>query len=348
MSINRQKSSETGGATRIISELRAGIERCEKILLATPEGPHASDLARFYCRISTLRRRRFLAAVEDFLSSLLHAEVTVICSEGRSDARGGRRISLITPARTACSGPERLCINITGLDSGALIPLISVAGGGAALEGFISVASDRKEIGEGLELDFLCAAAPLIAQCFRNLKSYAALLDLNKNERSRSAGASRGCPGVSDEFIGKLKNVIEKKERAMETRQKAHGARPRSRDRRRHSLWKRIFMAMFALVLLFAASALASYAQVPVLKEPFNGVVALLGEAGGVPMDATKQALDDGLLRVWIGSGSAQEVHDWLKGGNPSGVDYEELLKKHGWTDRQVHNLGRMLGMVPW
>ncbi|MFH1549551.1 MAG: hypothetical protein ABIH04_03225 [Planctomycetota bacterium] len=347
MSMNRQKSNETEDATRVISGFRAGIERCEEILLAAPEGPHGSDIARLYRRISTLRRKRFLAAVEDFLSSLLHAEVAVICSEGRPNARGGRRISLISPAKAVCSGPERLYINITGLDSGALIPLISIADGGAALEGFISVASDKKEIGEGSELDFLCAAAPLIAQCFRNLKSYAALLDLNENERRRSAGASGGHPGVPDGFIGKLKNVIEEKERAMETRQKARDAGPRSRGRRRHSLWRRIFTAMFVLVFLFAASALASYTRVPVLNEPFNNVVALLGEAGGIPMHATKRALDDGLLRVWIVSGSAQDVHDWLKGENPSGVDYEELLKKHGWTDGQVHRVGRVLGMVP-
>ena len=341
---------ETDSARNIISELRAGFERCEAILDSAQDSPCGKDLARLYYRyISTLRRKRFLKELSGFLTAYLHTSVTVICSTG-SNTGSGRRIHLFSAQAPRCRNGEQLIINIEGLDSGALIPLISVASKRSTLEGVISATSRIEEIGQGPELDFLCVAAPLISQCFRNIKTFAALQDSYEDERrGRLAGLSREHCSIPGEFIGKLLAIVNTRERVMSRSEKRGRDEMPDGKRRGHSVLRRIFKYVFVLVMLFAISGLGSYRQVPVLKEPFNITIALAGDwMMGAPKDATRRALDDGLLRVWIASASAQEVHDWLKGDNPSGVDYEKILKEHGWSDRRVHTIGRIIGMVPY
>lgn len=105
--------------------------------------------------------------------------------------------------------------------------------------------------------------------------------------------------------------------------------------------------ALFAVAILFAA-VFASYERLKPFSEPFNYAAAGTGRATlGIPFSATKKALDDGLLRVMIDTRDPKQVHDWLKGGNPSRVDYEEVLMEDGWDNDYLHQVGRALGMVP-
>ena len=341
MSLNWKNADIERSADNCLISLKKGLKRCDAILAAAEGEPRGADLARLCSRIYRLKRTAFLSELEKFLTDFTNAEVAVLCSEGKSVRGGGRRVEISGGSKEGVGASERLMINISGLDSGALIPLISLTDGHPALEGIINVASDRAEVGGGPVLDFLTVAAPLIAQWFSSLKIFSSYAGIRRDEMR---GADGAVPArrreITERYIMKLKSRLPEMD--------AYADDEAGRGKRRHPVIRRIFMTAILLAVMMMGSAFASFDKVPVLRDPFNVCASYLSEwVAGFPREAVKDALDDGLLRVWIASGSAQEVHDWLKGGNPAGVDYEALLKAHGWSDKRVHVVGRMLGMVP-
>ncbi len=341
MSLNWKNADVERCADNSLITLTNGLKRCDTILAAAEDDPRGADLARLCSRIYRLKRALFLSELEKFLSDFTKAEVAVLCSEGKSAKDGGRRVEISGSSKEGVGGSERLMINISGLDSGALIPLISLTDGHPALEGIINVSSDRGEVGGGPVLDFLSLAAPLIAQWFSNLKAFTSYAGVRRDEMR---GADKSVPArrreITERYVMKLIDKLPGMDADVDNEA--------GRGKRRHPVVRRIFMTVVVLAIMMMGSAFGSYDKVPVLRAPFNVSASYLGEwLGGFPREAVSDALDDGLLRVWITSDSAQEVHDWLKGDNPAGVDYEAVLKKHGWSDKRVHVIGRLLGMVP-
>ena len=170
-----------------------------------------------YSRISHLRREKFLFALERFIRKHLRAEVSVLCSQGTATPGGGRRVVVSNASHAGAAGGERLVINIRGLDGGALIPMISTAEPWVTLEGVISAASDRAEIGADPALDFLAAAAPLIAQWFANLKHYAAYIAAcsEEGESARVEMVNGSVRSISARQIGRLMRGLEARGRAL-------------------------------------------------------------------------------------------------------------------------------------
>ncbi len=258
---------------RRLNALTAGLRQCGKILAAYESDPRGSDLGDLYCRMSYLRREKFLAALEQFLKKFTRADVCVMCSHGADMPDGGRRIFLTNAPQDGAEYDERLVINITGLDGGALIPLISIADSHPTLEGVINVASDRPEVGSDPALDFLAAAAPLIAQWFRNLKNYAGYIAAcaEEGEGARFEMVHNASRSISARQIDRLKRGLEEKGYGMT----GNGGNLAKRQARR--VRRTAFAAMLALAVLMF---MGSYDWMPVMSEFFNQASALVSEVG--------------------------------------------------------------------
>jgi hypothetical protein len=302
-------------------------------------------VSAFTHAVNCLSRKEFLQNLQHFFHDSLHLHTEIICSVG-AGIEGTRQAMIRGASCETCEPDERLIINIFGAcTAGNLIPLVVLSDEGVELEGMINIAPSPGVQPDAARLAMIHGSAQIVALAFRNLKLSARLMEIcPARMRGRLDAVLRGFNGDRSALARRLQQIG----KYAEDRKMAHSTVHRGVARR----LLRFFMTRVGIALVVlafcAGSGLASYARVKPLSEPFNAAVAGLGKLiAGIPYDAGKRALDDGLLHVMVKSRSAQETHDWLKGNNPSGIDYEKVLRDNGWQDPYLHRVGRMLGMVP-
>lgn len=308
-------SSRTPSAEQssIMASLRANLESIRAIVRHFHKSPAYQLLSEFADAITVFSRREFLNRLQAFFERRLRVEARIVCSVGAGieDSRQARLRGASCDTRES---DEHLIINLySASSSGNIIPLVIFAGDGVEIEGIMNVAPAPGAEPDAVRDEFLHACAQIIALAFRNLKLAAGIEEVPDNPQTlgrRSAKPSGG----------RFRRIL-------------------------RFITLRASICMFAI---FVVSGTASYAGIEPLNQPFNAAAAALGKwVFGIPYQAGKTALDDGLLHVMIKSQSRQRTHDWLKGGNPSGIDYEQALRDNGWQDPCLHRLGRMPGMAP-
>lgn len=143
-----------------------------------------------------------------------------------------------------------------------------------------------------------------------------------------------------------------KRERRRRQRRAASGGPPvyarrkddlkRIRRRALRALAVRISLVLAGLLML---SGVGSYLRTPYVRKPLHWSAAGVGRVVGIPRHVMVAALNDGLLRVYVDNRSMKVRHDWLRGGNPSAIDYEAELRRAGWSDARVHVVGSLFGV---
>ena len=112
---------------------------------------------------------------------------------------------------------------------------------------------------------------------------------------------------------------------------------------RRRAVRRSILAIFLVLVAVEIAGIIGSYTRTPVVREPFHWTAAGLARCVGIPCHVTEGALDDGLLRAYVELDTMEARHNWLRGENPSGIDYEAELRRAGWSNKIVHAVGSLL-----
>lgn len=324
---------------RTVSALQSGLESIDATLQAFNGSPAYAGLLALSRSVNCLSRGQFLRNLQSFLEDSMRCEAEVVCSVG-AGIEDSRQARLIGAGLDSCDPDEHLIINLYGASrAGNIVPLVIFTEKEIELEGVMNLARSPAAREDAARDQVLHASAQLLALAFRNLKTASRLAEICPENRRKELAE------VLARFRGGdlLRRLSAFTAARKETGQKKRGFAARLAG----FLLRAHRTAMLMTVLLFAA-AFASYARLQPFSEPFNCAAAGMGRVTlGVPFDAAKKALDDGLLRVMVDTRDPQRIHDWLKGGNPSGVDYEEVLMADGWDNGHLHRVGRAIGMVP-
>ncbi len=328
-----------------VSTLSANLDVIDAILEHFRGSRAYAGLLAFHRSVNCLTRREFLRRLRSFLEDTMRLEAEVVCSVGAGTA-DSRRARLRGADCDGCEPDEHLIINLYGASrTGDLIPLVLFEGDDVELEGIINVAPSSAADEEGVREEVLHSSSQMLALIFRNVKLAARLFETcPKGKAAELDNLLRNYGGNSEMLVRRLRALAEPR-----TRKEPETGTPRRGIVARLLRFLRTWKGMtLTLIVLMLTTTFASYAELEPFNQPFNCAVAGVGKMTlGIPFSAGKKALDDGLLSVMVNTRDPRQIHDWLKGGNPGKIDYEEVLMKNGWDNDHLHRVGRILGMVP-
>ncbi|RKY23030.1 MAG: hypothetical protein DRP79_09830 [Planctomycetota bacterium] len=343
INVNAAPEKEWG---EFVGALCGNLENIDAILEHFKGSRAYAGLVAFSRTVNRLSRGEFLRGLHSFLEKTMQCEAQVVCSVG-AGITGSRQVAL---RGTGCEGfepDEHLIVNLYGASSaGNLIPLVVFNDDDVELEGIINVVPTPDAPEDTVRREVLHSLAQMLALIFRNLKLVARLAEIcPKRKMNELNNILKSYRGDTEGLTLRLRAIGAPAARSAT----GVGAprKPGIAARLLRLLRSKAGLAMTLLALILSM-ALASYAKIEPLNQPFNYAAAGVGKITlKIPFHATKKALDDGLLRVMVDTRDPRQIHDWLKGGNPGSIDYEEVLMENGWDNEDLHRLGRVLGMVP-
>jgi hypothetical protein len=340
------KASSMHECRRLASTLEANLADVQAVVEHFHGSRAYAGLLAFSRTISCLSRAEFLKRLQTFLRENLHVEAQVVCSVG-AGVEGTRQAMLRGASCDGCEEDERLIINLYGASlHGNLVPLVIFKDDDVELEGIINVVPSPGAESDDVRDEILHASSQVLALGFRNLKLAGRLVEICPERlRGRMREVLAKFRGDATRLSDDIVKILDPSGRAV--RLESGKVKRNALTRLIRFLKTRVGIALMALAVFFGSGA-ASYLRLNPLNQPFNATAAGVGKIVlGIPYSAGKTALDDGLIRVMLDAQSRQKTHDWLKGDNPSKVDYEKVLRENGWKDPYLHHLGRALGLIP-